>query len=107
MSELTKLAGKAKEFEIGEIKLSIKPLSVSDMDLMMKLGKEGEEQAAAMKELLNKVLKESVPNTTDEEINGISLEYLEKIMNAIMEVNQLEGKVDKKFLEDIKKKQGR
>ena len=108
MSKLSQLAGKGKKMKIGEIELEIKPLSVSDMDLMMNLGKEGsQEQIESMRTLVTKVLKDSVPDATDEEIKNVSIEHLQKIMEGIMEVNQLEGvnTDDKQFLENMKKRQ--
>ena len=93
MSELSKLAGKGKKIKIGEIELNIKPLTVNDMDLMMAMSKEGSsEQLEAMRELVKKVLKEAVPDSTDEEINNVSVEHLTSIMEAISEVNGLEKK---------------
>ena len=105
MSELSKLAGKPKKFKIGDIEISIKPLSVADMDIMMKLGKE-ETQTEATKELLDKVLKDSYPEATEEEINRIELKNFKKIMESIMEVNGMDkSDVDTKFLVKVKKKQ--
>ena len=105
ISELSKLVGKGKKVKIGDIEIEVKPLSVSDMDLMMDLSKEGPEQIKAMKTLINKVLKQAVPDTTDEEIKNIAIEHIMKIMEAIMEVNQLEEIKDKDFMKKIKEKQ--
>ena len=103
MSRLAQLAGKGKKFKIGGIELEIKPLTVSDMDLMTRLGKE---DATAMKELIAKVLKDSVPDATDDEVDKMSVEHVTKLMEAIMEVNNLEmDKSKQNFLEEIKKKQ--
>ena len=109
MSEISKLAGKAKKFTIGKggdaIELEIKPLSVSDMDLMMKLGKE-ETQKEATEELLKKVLKQACPDATEEEIDGISIEHLTSIMEAIMEANGIDkNAANTQFLAEIKAKQ--
>ena len=52
MSELSKLVGKGKKVKIDEVEIEIKPLSVRDMPIMMKLGQEGispTEQAEAMR----------------------------------------------------------
>ncbi len=109
MSKIGLLAGKAKKFTIGKggdaIELEIKPLSVSDMDLMMKLGKE-ETQQEATDELLKKVLKQACPDATEEEIAGISIEHLTSIMEAIMTVNGMDkNDGNTKFLAEIKAKQ--
>lgn len=93
MSKLSKLMGEGKEVKIGDITLDIKPLTVSSLPLLMKVGQENnpEEQAEAMQEILKRTLKDSIPDATDEEIGKISVEHLTKLMEAIMEVNQVEG----------------
>ena len=97
MSELSLLAGKGKKFKVGELELEIKPLSMQNIDLMMSLGKEGPEQAEAMKTLIT--------DATEEELDNVSVEHLNAIMEAITEVNNLgEGK-DKDFLAKMKKAQ--
>ena len=107
MSKIGLLAGKPKKFTIGKgenaVELEIKPLATSDMDLMMKLGKE-ETQAEATNELLTKVLKDSCPDATDEEIKNVSIEFMQDIMTAIMEANGLD-KEEGKFVAQIKKAQ--
>ena len=109
MSKLGKLVGEGKEIKIGEITLDVKPLTVSSLPLLMQIGDESnkEAQAIAMQDVIKKTLKDSVPDCTDEEIDNISLEHLTKLMEAIMEVNQLEGTEEGKtdFLKKIKEKQ--
>jgi hypothetical protein len=88
MSKLSALIGKAKTFEIGGISLDIKPLSIEDMDLFsLNESASKEEQVAVSKKLITKVLKESVPDATDDEIKQIGVNYMAELMNAIMEVN--------------------
>ena len=108
MSKLGKLVGEGKEVKIGEITLDIKPLTVSSLPLLMQIGDESnkETQAKAMQEVITRTLKESVPDCTDEEIDKISIEHLTKLMESIMEVNQLEGtESNTDFLKKIKEKQ--
>lgn len=109
MSKLDKLVGKGKEIKIGEITLDVKPLTVSSLPLLMQIGDESnkEAQADAIKEVITKTLKDSVPDATDEEIDKISIEHMAKLMEAIMEVNQLEGidSTNTEFLKKIKEKQ--
>ena len=75
----------------------------------MQVGDENdkEAQAKAMREIITQTLKESVPDATEEEIDKISLEHMTKLMESIMEVNQLEGTSEGKtdFLEKVKAKQ--
>jgi hypothetical protein len=102
MSKLERFFGKPKQIEINGEMLTIKPLTVEDLPLIMALGKEGENDA--VQRLIHKTLKEAVPDATDEEINKVSFEHFEKLMNAIMEVNNLKMDESKrKILEMIKK----
>ncbi|KKM77087.1 hypothetical protein LCGC14_1373610 [marine sediment metagenome] len=110
MSKLNKLVGEGKEVKIGEVTLDIRPLTVSSLPLLMQIGdKENKEgQAEAMKEVISRTLKDSVPDATDEEIDKISFEYIVPLMEAIMEVNNMEMDEDKKALiEKMKRKNGR
>jgi len=90
MSKLSTLQGKSKEFKIGEINLTIHPLTVKDLELLnFSENMPPEKQMEMTKKLIQKVLKESVPDATDDEVDKIGFEHLEPIMNAIMEVNNL------------------
>jgi len=106
MSELGKLVGKGKKIKLGEIEIEIKPLTVSYMPLLMEMGNESNKsaQATAMKEILVHTLKEAVPDATEEEIDKIPIEYMNKLMEAIMDVNKLEemDPQKKQFLEKLK-----
>ncbi len=107
MSKLGKLVGEGKEVKIGEITLDIKPLTVSSLPLLIQIGDESnkEAQAEAIIQVITKTLKDSVPDATDEEIDKISLDHLTNLMEAILEVNQLEEIKDKDFMKKIKEKQ--
>ena len=104
MSELIKLVGKGKKIKVGELELEIKPLTISDMPAMMEAGREEDPktQAEAMKTILTRTLKDSVPGATEEEINKISIEHLTKIMEAIMEVNKLGEVKNTEFMEHVR-----
>ncbi len=103
MSKLDKLVGKGKEIEIGGIHLDIKPLTVSSLPLLMQIEKNPE----VIKEIFELTLKDAVPDATKEEIENISIEHATKLMEAIMDVNQLQemDSHKKNFLEGIKEKQ--
>ena len=90
MSKLSNLVGKSQTFTIGEIELEIKPLNFEDMDLVMDLGDDAK-KTEAMKKIVSKTLKESVPDATDEEINFISFKYFNDVTNAILKVNGLDN----------------
>jgi len=88
MSKLSQLQGKSKTFTIGPIELEIKPLKIDDMNLFI-TNKEAcaKEQTENSLKLIDKVLSDSVSDSTPEERKNIGLEYMEPLMNAIMEVN--------------------
>ncbi len=104
MSKLARLQGKAIEVEIAGEKLNIKPLKVKDMDLIMKAANEST-RGDAINKLIRKTLKESVPDATEEEIDGVAVEHFEKLMTAIAKVNNLPmddlGKLKKQKLKDV------
>lgn len=109
MSKLGQLIGKAKKIKIGpegkELEIEIKPVTVSDMDLMMELGNE-KTRLVATKKLINKIIKDSVSDATDEEIEKLPVGYTTKIMETLMKVSGIESeKYNKDFLEEMKKKQ--
>lgn len=90
MSKLSGLKGKSKVYQIGEIELEIKPLSLADMDLMNISEKlSPKEQQEETIKLITKTLKDSVSDATDEEIKNIGVQYMEELTNAIMDVNGL------------------
>ena len=90
MSKLNALQGKSKIFKIGEIELELKPLKLDDMNLFnVDKNASIKEQTESSLKLVNKVLLESVPDSTEEERKGIGLQYLEELMEAIMDVNGL------------------
>ena len=107
MSKLNKLVGEGKEVKMGDITLDIRPLTVSSLPLLMQIGDESNKdgQAEAMTEVIKRTLKDSVPDATDEEIDKISIEHVTKLMEVIMEVNNLETDEDKKVLIEKMKRQ--
>ncbi|HEX69579.1 MAG TPA: hypothetical protein ENG10_04725 [Candidatus Bathyarchaeota archaeon] len=102
MSKLARLIGKPKLVKIGDVELELYPLKVKDMDLIADLAND-EKRSQALKEMIKRTLKNSVPDATDEEINNISLEYFEDLLVAVMEVNGL-GKAEelRKKLKEMK-----
>ena len=106
MSKLSELQGKSKTYTIGTIELTLKPLSLTDMDLI------DVDESASIKEqmkstllLIDKVLLEAVPDSTPEERKGISLNHMEPLMNAIMEINGMNKEKSMGALDAIKARQ--
>ena len=92
MSKLSQLQGKSKTFKIGGIDLELKPLSVDDLELFSASESSTMEQQMGMaKKLIAKVLKNSIPDATDEEIKNISVEHLDDLMKAITSLHNLSG----------------
>lgn len=88
MSRLDKLLAKPKELEINGERFNIYPLTVMHLDLINKMEKE-ETRTEAMRQIVKITLKKAVPDATEDDLNNISLEFLEPIINAIVEVNGL------------------
>jgi len=97
MSKLSNLIGKSKTFKIGDIDLEFKPLKFEDLDLLAEFESEDEsKRVIAMKKVIAKTLKEAVPDATDEEIANLGMTHMQKITEAIIEVNGLKNVARKK-----------
>ena len=88
MSRLDKLLGKGKEVDLGGEIILIKPLKIKDIDLFMSLSDDAK-RVESIKKIIEKTLKESVPDATDEELDGISVEYVMTLLPEILEINGL------------------
>lgn len=105
MSRISQLAGKGKMVEIGGVEIMVEPLSVKDMDLMVKL-EDKDKMDWAMKEIITRTLRKADDTVTEEEIENISMDNTKLLMEVIMEINGLkEEKTTNKFLEKVKKAQ--
>jgi len=87
--------------EIGFIFNSLKG---KDMDLFlgMQNANDTETQKRAMEILFNKVVKDNIPDATDEDIKNFSLNFFLQAIEGIMEVNGLSDK----DTEELKRKYG-
>ena len=90
MSRLEKFLAKPKEIDLDGEKILIKPLTLKDMPLILKLGKD-ETTAEAVTELVQRTLKDCFPDATQQELDSVSIEYFQKIIDAIMDVNNLKS----------------
>lgn len=86
MSKLSQLSGKSKMYKVGEVELDLKPRGIKDLDLLFAL-QDPAQQASATKKLISATLRQAVPDATQEEIDDITVEYLEEITNAVLDVN--------------------
>lgn len=95
MGNLSKFLGSPKEIEVNGQKITIHPLKVKNMSLFKKDASEEE-----IKNLGKEMLKLSIPDTTDEEIENLNVDTYMKIMD---EINKLNGFKDER-LDAIKAK---
>uniref|UniRef100_A0A6H1ZVG1 Tail assembly chaperone n=1 Tax=viral metagenome TaxID=1070528 RepID=A0A6H1ZVG1_9ZZZZ len=88
MSKLSGLKSKGKMYTIGGIELEIKPLGVDDFELFdVPEDADLKENIDSVMKLVTKVIKESVPDATDEEIKKyVKLDHINEIKEAIMDV---------------------
>jgi len=92
MSKLEKFLAKPKVYSIGGVDLELKPLTVDNIDLIIKLEKP-ELQGEALKEIIKLTLKAT--GATDEEVSQFPLVHFKELVDAIMDINAL-GKDKKK-----------
>lgn len=91
--DINKLLAKPKTVELAGEKVDIYPLTVGDIDILMDLEKD-EKRVQATFRLIEATLKKIDPNVTIDMVKSISLEYLDQLMTAIAEVNNLGDKID-------------
>ena len=96
MGVLSKFLGGPKEIEIDGEKITIYPLKVKDMEKFAKQNLTEEE----MKTLGRDMIKLSIPDTTDEEVDSLTMNAFVQIMD---EINKLNGFKDER-VESIKAK---
>jgi len=84
MGSLHKFLGKPKEIEMEGEKLTIYPLKVKDMSLFSNQNATEEEKVKMSRD----ILKLSIPDATEEEIENLPLEMFTKLME---EINKLNG----------------
>lgn len=91
MSKLSSLLGKTETVKLGDLSIEVKPLSLDEMEEFM-VDKDApmSAQMTAMKKLIRKVLKDSIPDVTDEEINQLPLAHTNQLIKALTEINQLD-----------------
>ena len=91
MGSLSKFLGKPKEIEIEGDKIVIHPLKVKDMHRF------SSKENASPEELDKRsieILKLSVPDTTDEEIENLAMD---KFITLMEEINKLNGFTDERL----------
>jgi hypothetical protein len=96
MGSLSKFLGEPKEVEINGKKTIIHPLKVKDMSKFSVKNASEEEKAKISREMI----KLSIPDTTDEEIESLPLDVFLKL---IEEINKLNGFKDER-LDKIKER---
>jgi len=85
--------------------LKIKPFKTTDMQLLMDLSNP-DKTVEATHIILRKVIKDNIPDYTEEEFNEMSYAYADKILNAVMDINSLDtDERKKKIIEEIRAKQ--
>lgn len=106
MSELSKLLGQAEEVEMRGVKFKIKPLTVADLDLVTGINPEAV-SGESLKKLVGKVLKDSFPEATPEEIEGFPLELVNELSEHVARINKFKTErsdAEQKIIDSIKAK---
>lgn len=79
--------GKGKSITIGDEEFNISPLTGKYLGLFMEIG-DGKNKDA-MREIILATLQQTDASITKDDINELPLKELTKIMEAVMEVNEL------------------
>jgi len=87
MGSLNKFLGKPKVVNLNGEEITLSPLKVKDMHLFSKQDATEEEKV----KMSSDILKLSIPDTTEEEIENLPLEVFIKLME---EINKLNGFTD-------------
>lgn len=90
MSELDRFIGKEEEKIINGKVFKLFPLNAKDLPLILKLSDDSiniDERAIVMNKIFVKYMKYNFPDENDDNILNVSIEYYNKIMEAILEVN--------------------
>lgn len=112
MSRLARFNKEPKKIEFdfgnGQIEeLIIKPFKTTDMELLVDMGIESKQTQTTHK-IVKKVLKENIPDFTEEEYNNMDYSFVDKILNAVMSVNGMDvPTLKQEFIADIKAKQAK
>src|SRR3990167_4166976 len=102
MSKLDRFLAKPKTYTIGGEEIEIYPLTVKNLDVLIKLGDNNADiRANAFKELLKQTFKRSFPDVDESEYDNVSTEFLNEFVNAILDVNGFSD-VDVKKLQEMK-----
>lgn len=96
MSKLAELAAKPKPVKIGPIEFNMWPLQVKDLDLFLKLEQEKEKGSEALKEIMRIVLKKGIPEMTEDELDAMSVEHINSLMDNVFKINGFDTKDIKK-----------
>jgi len=99
MGRIDKFLARPVEVEIGGEKVMLKPFTVKELPLLTKLESKNEEiRSKAIQEIIKLTMKQIDPSATDEQIENVSVKYLEEIMDAVAKVNNIDMDEAKKQL---------
>jgi hypothetical protein len=90
MGRIDKFLAKPKKVTIAGEELTIQPLSMKDFDQLMKFSsKDMTERNAAIKSVLYRTIHNAFPEATEAEVDQFGFEYLNDIMNAMLDANNI------------------
>lgn len=86
MGKLDKMLAKPKKYTIAGEEFELSPLTLEDIDLLLQMEKP-DKRADAINKIVKKTLSKAGEQETD--IDSISIEYFEELLQAILDVNGL------------------
>ncbi len=103
MSELSKLFGKPETVKIKGVEFKIKPLTLSDLALIGDVDPD-KPSVESLKKLIEKVLRDSFPDASDDEVKNFPLEFVNELSEHVAKINKFNTSDTKsELLQRIKK----
>jgi len=99
MSKLSKLMGKSRFITIEGEQIELKPLNIDEVNDISEFASKNPDNKQILKYAVKKVLKKSIEDATDEEIENLDPKYYAQLIPVILDIIGIE----KKKVESIQK----
>jgi len=106
MSKIEKFLAQPVEVELAGEKYMLKPFTLAHLPVLNRMGsKEVDISSKAFSDAIKLVMKQIDPEATNEQMENISISYLEELSNIIAKINNLDVEDSKKnLIENLKKR---
>jgi len=92
MSKLNKLMGKSRFITIEGEQIELKPLNIDEVNDISEFASKNQDNKQILKYAVKKVLKKSIEDATDEEIENLDPKYYAQLIPVILDIIGIEKK---------------